>query len=84
MSGLQSPAAMDPKCVEQRCTMSIFLLLGNPTNKRGEIATSALSSCRHSSGLSYLTRGYEKTHAHLNSVLEQALVTTAAVGEACC
>ena len=68
-------------CVEQRCTQRAFFgLLG--TLKKNAVK-SRPQLVPNTSGLSHATRDYEKTHAHLNSVLEQALVTTA-VGEAHC
>ena len=77
MSGLQMDSCVSSSGAHEEH----FLDCWNPEEKKR--SNRDLSLCRHTSGLSHATRGYQKTHARLNSVLEQALVTTA-VGEAHC
>ena len=72
---------MDPCVSSSAGHKEHYLLLGTRKKKRGQIATSARADTRRDS---HTQREATKRHPpRLNSVLEQALVTTA-VGEAYC
>ena len=77
MSGLQIDACAS-RSGAQKFTFLTLVGIVQKTQLKFDLRLS-----RRTPSLSHTTRGYEKTHAHLNSVLEQALATTAVVEALC-